>query len=178
MKRHVVGSGLAVLALGVGMLAQAPALPKPGPEQAPLGYYVGKWKSEAEIKPGPLGPGGKMTSMDTCEWFAGGFQVICRGDGSGTMGKMTSLGVMAYSATDKAYTYYAIDSMGSSELSKGNKSGNTWTYTSMSNFGGQTFHSKFTITETSPTAYTFRWEQSPDGKKWAVLMEGKSTKAS
>ena len=104
MKRHVVGSGLAVLALGVGMLAQAPALPKPGPEQAPLGYYVGKWKSEAEIKPGPLGPGGKMTSMDTCEWFAGGFQVVCRGDGSGMMGKMTSLGVMAYSATEKAYT--------------------------------------------------------------------------
>jgi hypothetical protein len=119
-----------------------------------------------------------VTSSDSCEWFTGGFQVVCRGEGSGAMGKMSSLGVMAYSAADKAYTYYGIDNMGSSELAKGNKSGNNWTFTSTSSFAGQTFQSRFTIVEASPNEYTFRWESSQDGKKWAVLMEGKSTKVS
>jgi hypothetical protein len=178
MFTRVMGSSLAVLALGAGLLAQAPAAPKPGPEHKPLQYFVGKWTSEGEIKPGPLGPGGKVTSSDSCEWFTGGFQVVCRGEGSGAMGKMSSLGVMAYSAADKAYTYYGIDNMGSSELAKGNKSGNNWTFTSTSSFAGQTFQSRFTIVEASPKEYTFRWESSQDGKKWAVLMEGKSTKVS
>ena len=53
-----------------------------------------------------------MTSSDSCQWFEGSFQVVCRGKGSGPMGPMTSLGVMAYSAADKGYTYYGIDNMG------------------------------------------------------------------
>ncbi|HEY7501839.1 MAG TPA: DUF1579 family protein [Vicinamibacterales bacterium] len=176
MFTRVVGSSLAVLALGGGLLAQPQGPPKPGPEHKPLQYFVGKWKTDAELKPGPLGPGGKMTSVDTCEWFAGGFHVVCRGDGSGALGKMSSLGIMAYSAQEKNYTFYGIDSMGNADLSKGSKNGNTWTFTATSTFGGQTFQSRFTIVETSPKEYTFRWEQSADGKKWAVLMEGKSTK--
>jgi hypothetical protein len=59
---------LTILALGGLVLAQPP---KPGPEHKPLGYFVGKWESEGEMKPGLFGPGGKMTSSETCEWFAG-----------------------------------------------------------------------------------------------------------
>ena len=175
--KYLVASCLTVSALGAVALAQAPAAPKPGPEQKTLAYFVGNLTTESELKPGPLGPGGKMTSSDSCQWFEGGFQVVCRGKGSGAMGSMTSLGVMAYSAADKAYTFYGIDSMGMSELSTGNKSGSTWTFGSTSYFGGQSFKSRFTIVETSPTSYTFKWESSADGTKWATLMEGKSTKA-
>jgi uncharacterized protein DUF1579 len=181
MKKHVVGfilGSLAVAAFGTLSFAQAPpAPPKPGPEVKALGYFAGKWTGESELKPGPLGPGGKMTSTDTCEWFSGGFQLVCRGDGKGAIGPMKSIGIMSYSLTEKKYSYYGIDSMGSSEVSWGTKSGNTWTYTANSNLGGQTFKSRYTIVETSPTSYTFKWEQSPDGTKWSTLMEGKSTKA-
>jgi hypothetical protein len=43
--------------------------------------------------------------------------------------------------------------------------------------GGQPFHSRYTMTEVSPTSYTFKWDTSADGTKWTNVMEGKSTKA-
>jgi hypothetical protein len=176
MKTFVL-CGVGLVALVAVTLAQAPA-PKPGAEQKALGYFVGKWTSEGELKAGPLGSGGKMTGTDNCEWFTGGFQVVCRGEGQGPMGTMTSLGVMAYSGPDKAYTYYGIDNLGSSELAKGRKSGATWTYTSTSSVSGQTFQSRYTIVEMPPASYTFKWESSPDGTKWSTLAEGKATKVS
>ncbi|HKR33455.1 MAG TPA: DUF1579 family protein [Steroidobacteraceae bacterium] len=168
----VVGSSM-LLAFGVALAQDAP---KPGPEQKALGYFAGKWTSEAEMKPGPFGPGGKMTSVDTCEWFAGGFQLVCRGQGSGAMGSMTTLGVIAYSPTEKSYTYYGIDSTGMADYSKGQKSGKTWSFGSKSEMNGKPFHSRYTMVESSPTSYTYKWDMSEDGTKWTTVMEGKSTK--
>jgi hypothetical protein len=177
MKLRVIGSTLALLAFGVLVAAQQPpAPPKPGPEHKPLGFFVGKWKGEGEVKEGPLGPAGKFTSTDSCDWFGGGFHVVCNGTVNGPMGKMSVMGVMGYSAADKAYTNYGLDSLGTGELSKGQKKGNVWTFTATSNFAGQTFQSRYTLTETSPTSYTFKWEASQDKKTWAVALEGKATK--
>jgi uncharacterized protein DUF1579 len=177
MVKRVLGTSLVVLGVGGRVLAQ-PQAPKPGPEHKALGYFVGKWTSEGEMKPGPLGPGGKVTSTDSCEWFKGNFQVVCRGEGTGPMGPMTSLGVLAYSAADKAYTFYGIDNTGMGELSHGQKKGSTWIYTATSNIEGKQFQSRYTIVETSPTTYTFTWEMSTDKKTWSVALEGKATKAS
>jgi hypothetical protein len=179
MRKQLLAYG-AVTALASGavaVLAQAPPAPRPGPEQKVLEYYVGKWTGQGEMKPSPFGPGGKVTSTDTCEWFAGGFQVICRGEGSGAMGSMKTLGIISYHAGDKAYKFYAVDSSGSAELSTGNKSGNTWTFTAESNYGGMAFKSRYTIVEVSPTSYTFKWEMSQDGTKWATMIEGTSKKS-
>ncbi len=42
--------------------------PKPGPEVKKLGYFVGSWKSEGELKENPFGmPAGKYASTDKCE---------------------------------------------------------------------------------------------------------------
>ena len=81
MKTRILALSLGLAAAAGVALAQAPEAPKPGPEHKALQYFVGKWTSEGELKPGPFGPGGKMTSQDTCEWFAGGFHVVCRGTG-------------------------------------------------------------------------------------------------
>jgi hypothetical protein len=169
----IVVGGSVLLAFGVALAQEAP---KPGPEQKSLGYFAGKWSSEGEMKPGPFGPGGKMTSVDTCEWFAGGFQLVCRGQGGGAMGPMTTLGVIAYNTAEKSYTFYGIDSTGMNDYSKGKKSGNTWTFTSKSEMNGKPFHSRYTMVEGSPTSYTYKWDTSEDGTKWTTLMEGKSTK--
>jgi Protein of unknown function (DUF1579) len=177
MKTKTLALSLGLVAAAGAALAQAPEAPKPGPEHKALQYFVGKWTSEGELKPGPLGPGGKMTSQDSCEWFAGGFHVVCRGTGKMPSGSVTSLGVVGYNTEDKAYTFYGVDSMGMGDLSKGQKSGKTWTFTSKASMNGQPFHSRYTMTEISPTAYTFKWETSSDGTKWTNLMEGKSTKA-
>jgi hypothetical protein len=89
--------------------AQSPQAPKPGPEHARLGYFVGKWKTEGEMKPSPMGPGGKMTGTDTCNWFEGRFTVVCRSEGTGPWGPTKSIGILGYSTEEKVYTYYGVD---------------------------------------------------------------------
>jgi hypothetical protein len=176
MMKRLLGSALAVVAMGSVVLAQAPPAPKPGPQHKPMGYFVGKWKTEAEIKPGVMGPGGKITSTDSCEWFTGNFHIVCRSEGSGALGNLASIGILGYSDLHKAYTYLNADSMGTTDAAQGQKNGNTWTFTSTSSMGGKTFQSRFTIVETSPTVQTLKWETSQDKKTWNVVMEGKSTK--
>ncbi len=158
--------------------AQPPKPPKPGPEHQRLGYYVGKWNAEGKMEPGPMGPGGKMTSVDSCEWFEGRFAVVCRSEGTSPMGPMKGLGILGYSAEEKVYTYYGTDNTGMTmtTIPRGTVQGDTYTYNDESVMGGQKVKSRVTIKELSPTAYTFKMEmQGPDGK-WAPMMESKVTK--
>jgi hypothetical protein len=158
--------------------AQAPQAPKPGAEEARLGYFVGKWTVEGEIKPGPMGPGGKITSSDTCEWFEGKFTVICHSQGTTPMGPSKSIGILGYSPEEKVYTYYGVDNsnMTMASVPRGTVRGDTWTYTDEGMMGGKKVKTRVTIKELSPTAYSFRMEaQGPDGK-WTPMMESKNTK--
>lgn len=151
---------------------------KPGPEHARLGYFVGKWNAEGEMKPGPMGPGGKMKSTDTCEWFEGKFSVICRYEGTGPMGPSKGLGILGYNVEEKVYTYYGVDNtnMNMATVPKGTLRGNTWTYTDEGTMGGQKYESRVILKELSPTSYTFKMEmRGPDGK-WMPMMESRNTK--
>jgi hypothetical protein len=151
--------------------------PKPGPEVKKLSYFVGTWKSEGDLKENPFGmPPGKFASTDKCEWFAGGYSVVCHSTGKGTMGAMHSLGILAYNTEDKVYTYYGIDNMGMAGLSKGKVDGNNWVYTSEEKMGGKSFHGRYSMETSSPDSYSFKYETSEDGQKWTAVMEGKSTK--
>lgn len=170
-------AALALVAPAALDIAAAQA-PKPGPEHARLGYFVGKWKSEGEIKPGSMGPGGKTSSTDNCEWFDGRYSVVCRSEGTTPMGPSKNLGILSYNAEEKVYTYYGVDntSMNMASVPRGTVQGSTWTYTDESTMGGKKVKSRVIIKEVSPTEYTFRMDfQGPDGK-WAPVMESKNTK--
>ena len=158
--------------------AQEQQPPKPGPEHEKLGYFVGKWNAEGEVKPGPMGPGGKMKTTDTCEWFEGHYSVICRSEGTTPTGPSKSIGILGYSTEDKAYTYYGVDNSGMtmSSVPKGIRQGNTWTYTDEGTMGGQKYKSRVVIKELSPSSYSFKMEmQGPDGK-WMPMVESRNTK--
>ena len=158
--------------------AQEQQAPKPGPEHQKLAFFVGKWKAEGEVKPGPMGPGGKMNTTDTCEWFEGHYSVICRSEGTTPMGPSKSIGILGYSTEDRAYTYYGVDNSGMtmSSIPKGTRQGNTWTYNDEGTMGGQKYKSRVIIKELSPKSYSFKMEmQGPDGK-WAPMMESMNTK--
>src|SRR5262245_26590253 len=77
---------LGVVSVTVAAAAQAPKAPTPGPEHKRLGFFVGKWNTVGEIKDSPMGPGGKVTSTDSCAWFEGGFSVVCHYEGKSPMG--------------------------------------------------------------------------------------------
>jgi len=158
--------------------AAEPQAPKPGPEHKRLGYFVGNWTTEGEMKPGAMGPGGKITATDKCSWFEGGFAVVCNSDGKTPMGPSKSIGILGYSSEEKVYTYSGVDNSGMTmtTVPHGTIQGDTWTYNDESMMGGKKVKSRVIIKELSPTAYTFTMDmQAPDGK-WATVMETKSTK--
>ena len=130
------------------------------------------------MKPGPMGPGGKMSATDTCDWFEGRFAVVCHSDGKTPMGASKSIGILGYSTEEKVYTYYGVDNtnMLMASVPRGTVKGDTWTYEDESMMGGKKIKSRVTVKELSPTSYTFKMElQGPDGA-WTSAMESKSTK--
>ena len=125
-----------------------------------------------------MGPGGKFTSSDDCQWFEGGFSVICHSEGAMPMGQSKSIGILSYSPEEKVYTYYGVDNtnMTMASVPKGKVQGDTWTYNDEGTMGGKKVKTRVTIKELSPTSYSFRMDmQGPDGK-WATAMESKNTK--
>lgn len=180
MRQSLVIAVCFSLSSGLALAQGSGEAPKPGPEHKKLGYFVGKWTAESEVKPNPFMPGGKMTSHDSCEWFEGGFAVVCRYEGKGPTGPTKGLGIMGYNADVKAYTYYGLDNGPQimASVPMGKVEGGAWIYDDESKMGGKTVKSRYTIKEASPTSYTFKWEMLGENGAWQTIMEGKSTKAS
>jgi len=156
-------------------MAQTEA-PKPAPELKRLDVFVGSWTLDGDMKPGPMGPGGKMTENEKCEWMEGDFYLVCHSEYKSSMGNGVGLSVMGYSNDDKAYTYREFNSFGEFVNSKGSLDGDTWTWTADEKMGGMTMKGRFTMKMTSSTSYTFGYDISQDGTKWTTVMDGKATK--
>ncbi|MGH7751517.1 MAG: DUF1579 family protein [Gemmatimonadales bacterium] len=157
--------------------AQAPQQPpKPRPELQRLAYFAGKWTSTGEMKPGPMGPGGKMTGTSNCEWFAGGYFLVCRGEGTSPGGPMQNVGVLGYNGERKRYTYYGYDNMGNGDPAYGQIAGDTWNWEGESLMGGQTVKQRYTIKQLTADSYRWKWEMSVAGGEWALVGEGMDTR--
>ena len=157
--------------------AQPPAVPKAGPEHKKLDYFAGTWTFEGDSKPGPMGPGGKMTMNQDGKWMDGGYFVVIRSDyQSAGMGSGTGMAFLGYDPQDRVYSYDEFNSSGEVVHSKGTVDGDTWTWTNDMKMGPQTMKGRFTEKILSPTSYTFKFEMSADGKTWNTVMDGKATK--
>jgi hypothetical protein len=159
----------------VSAYAQTP-VPKPAPELAKLDFLSGTWVTETDMKPGPMGPGGKVTATGDGHWMDGKFFLVMNSKYTGVIGEGTSLAVMGFDPEKKVYTYNDFDSMGQAGVSTGTVDGDTWTFTSDENFGGQMFKGRYTMKVISPTSYTFKYEMSKDGTQWMTMMDGNATK--
>jgi len=176
MRTMLLTACLTVIAfVAVSTEAQMP-MPKPAPEVSKLDYLAGDWISEGDMKPGPMGPGGKITSTDQVKWMEGKFFIVMDSKFKGAMGDGTALAVMGFDPDKKVYTYNEFNSMGQVNHSEGTITGDTWNWTSDENMGGQTFKGRYTMKVLSPTAYSFKYEVSQDGTSWTTVMDGKSTK--
>lgn len=182
MKRQATAALAATLVTALSLASPALAAeagkPKPGPEHQKLGYFVGKWKGQGVMHENPFMPGGKFSSTSHCEWFDGKFAVVCRDSGKGPMGPTRMLGIMSYSAEEKAYLYYGVENnpMAMATVPKGTVDANVWTYTDESKMNGQLVKSRYVIKIAGKDAYAFEWAiQGPDGA-WKTLGEGKSTR--
>jgi hypothetical protein len=121
---------VAVVSMSVAaVLAQKQEMPKPSLEHQSLGAFVGNWIFEGELKPGPMGPGGKMTATNRIEWAPGKFFVQRSYQGKSPMGEMQGLEILAYDGAKKIYTFNAFDSLGNMASGTMTVKGNTWTTT-------------------------------------------------
>ena len=174
MSKFLLAVGFTVL-VSVGATAQG-GPPKPGAEHANLGRFVGTWKMEGTMQPGPMGPGGPFSGTETCRMFEG-FHIICDSEGTSAAGPMKGHMMLTWDASAQKYRYFAVNNTPVAEMAEGTFANNVWTWrSSMHLSGGKKIWSMFTITETSPTLHTFEWKMSEDGQKWTTMMSGKSTK--
>ena len=172
---RIVVSGVTATLLGAAILVAQTAAPTPGPEHKRLERMVGQWNYQGEAKASPLGPAGKITGSETCEWFAGNFGIVCRSKGTGPKGAMTAMNVMSYDPAQKTYTYYTISSQGDNFFIRGQVNGNVWTWEDTMQADGKPMKVRATVTEESPTVTHFKLEAGPEGQLM-VVEEGRSTK--
>ena len=177
MRRLAIVAAIVSMGAGVVIIAQKQELPKPGPEHQRLGAFVGTWTFEGEIKPGPMGAGGKMTGTDRIEWAPGNFSVQRRYEGKSPMGEMQGIEILAYNAAKKVYTFNSFDSLGSIGSGTMTVNGNTWTTTGTSTIGTMTMHDRCTLEfGAGGSTVTIKCDMSADGKTWMPTFEGKATK--
>ncbi len=79
-----LGRRFLVCCIGFALACLAPVwaqdAPKPGPEHARLGFWVGDWTNEGEIKENPFMPAGPTKGEDHCEskdrWKRGPLRLV------------------------------------------------------------------------------------------------------
>lgn len=160
----------------MGAVAKAEELPKPAPELKRLDYFVGTWIAEGVVKPGPMGPGGKFTATNRVQWMDGGFFLVTQSEFSGVIGKGSETAYMGWDGHDRMYTYDSFNTLGGADHAKGTLDGDTWTWRSETRMGAQTMKGRLTIQMLSASAYSFKYETSPDGARWSTVLEGQDTK--
>jgi hypothetical protein len=175
-ERMVLGVAMTLIS-GITVVAQQPASPpQPSPEHKKLAAFVGTWKDEAEMKPSPFGPGGRMSLTETCDWFTGGFGVVCYTETLRITDVLKTLTVLTYDAEEKIYRLYEFNSVGWSSAAKGTVAGDTWTFDGESKLGGKPIRSRLTIRLSSPDSAVMRSEVSIEGGPMIVFMELKGTR--
>lgn len=154
-------------------------VPKPAPEVAKLGYFVGSWIVEGNIPPGPWGSGGPFGWTDKTEWLAGNFFVV----GHWNFKMPANLGgdgqeifIMGYDVEKQVYTFNAFSSQGRHVESTGAVNGDRWVWNSEASYEGKKVKQRYTTRILSPDTYEVKFEICEDGKTWLTFMEGNAKK--
>jgi hypothetical protein len=154
-----------------------PASLKPAPEVKQLGVFVGKWAAEGDLKPGPMGPGGKTTVMESCEWTSGGYAVICHETAIVPgMGKITHVSLMSYDAEAKNYVSFKVSNLGRIWPNRGTLKGNTWTWTGEHTMNDNTVHFRITQKWRSKDSFDFKSEAGSNADSMMLMEEGKESR--
>lgn len=154
----------------------APQPRKPSPEVAKLGYFLGDWRLESELKTSRATHGTKFVSTAHNEWLEGGFFLVGESDQSGGGQNAKSLTVFGYDPNEKTYTYDAFTSIGQIERATGKVEGNTWIWNNEHKIENEVFRGRLVIETISPTSYKFKYEMADERSGWSTIMEGTATK--
>jgi hypothetical protein len=177
MRRISILLFLLVFCSATAVQAQTTA-PRPDPEIKKLQVLVGHWTYEGEYKPGPLGPGGKITSVYDAHMILGGFFMQAQKTDKGAMGETRNLQIYAYDPVNKNFRSDTYLSDGTKSSFTVTVSGNTMTWAGTLTFAGKQYQYKEPLVFAPDfMSATGKAEISSDGKTWIPAWEGKWTKA-
>ncbi len=174
MKRScvVLSVSMLLIAVATSVAQMAP----PAPELKKLDYFTGTWAMDGDVKPGPMGPGGKNTGTSKYEWMDGNYFMTSQGGYSGAMGTGKETAYYGYDANKKVYTYDSFSTAGEHNIATGTFDADTWTWLFDIPMGNSTGKGRFVMKVASPTSYNYKLEFSQDGTNWNLIMDGKATK--
>ncbi len=170
---------VAVVSMSAAVIAQKPEMPRPGPEHQRLGAFVGNWSFEGELKPGPMGPGGKTTATDRIEWAPGNFfvQRNYQSTSPNVPGVMQGVEILAYDGAKNISTFNAFDNLGNVESGTMTVNGSTWTTAGTMTVGGTTMRDRCSLEfGADGSTLTMTCEISTDGKTWIPTFDGRAKK--
>jgi len=175
--KHLRVGAIVVLILAAASLAAAqgaPQQPKPGPELEKLGVFAGTWKVAGQYLTEPKG---LYEGTMGCEWFTGGFALVCKGDLTGNRGPSSALYIFGYSAQDKAYTWYSSGSAGTGRtVLQLHVDGNKWTCDNETPYQGKPAKYHYDWVIESPSSYTYKMFRSVDGAAPVQVYDVKMTR--
>ena len=158
---------LAVVALLSAV--SSPSLPAqdPPPETAKLSYFEGTWDLSGEDQKGPMGPGGKTSGTEKCEWFEGRFALVCHADVNTPAGPGKSMSTYTFNSEKKKYSFDGIDSYGADISATATIISGAWHWTSfpMSMPDGS-YLIRYTVTPVSDKEYSYVWQWSKNKGAW------------
>lgn len=128
---------------------------QPGAEHQKLSPIVGKWTVE----------GMEDSFVEICEWYPGGYFVVCNSESKTKTGIAKGVSVLGYSKEEKLYTYYHYGSTGSSQTLRCNIIDNVFNF-----FGEETVNGNLTKTKVTMTPqgdnFHFKEEISVNDGPW------------
>ena len=86
------------------------------------------------------------------------------------------LAIIGYDSHAKVYTSYYASSVGLVGAATGSVNGNTWTWMVEDKFAGKAIKGRTTITMSSPTQYTIKYEMADEKGGYTTITEGTTTK--
>jgi hypothetical protein len=178
MRESMVLAIALTLTCGMSALAQQPVgTLEPSSEHKKLQVFVGAWNDQAEVKPTPFRPGGKMSIAETCDWFTGRFSVVCNAKTTGLLGDLKTLIVLTYDSEERVFRLYEFNSVGRSNAAKGTVDRDTWTFNGESKVDGKLIRTRSTIRVTSLDSAAMKSELSVEDGPWTLVMALAGTRA-
>lgn len=160
---RVLISLLVVLASpSCALTSQAPIPPPPLARAAgyePLSSFIGRWSLK----------GDEDTYVETCEWYEGGFHIVChtenkRSDGS--IGK--GMSILGYLPDKGSYTYHGIGSKGRNETMTGTFRSGIFEFSSEGRENGKVVKARVRMGPFIGREVPFIAETSTDGAPWVM----------
>lgn len=142
----------------------------PGPEHKKLAAFLGRWHTTGIVAPTAATPGAVIDSLDTYEWYPGGFFIVHNADSRVGDDTIKSIEIIGYDAERKRYFAPYFDSTGGFGTEELLLDGNTWTWRG-SNVMGAREHRCVAVVSEDGNTIAARHEKSDDGKNWEPWMD-------